>query len=193
MQASWTNCLFANRADFTEFKNSSSEGSLLAGLNLQPFLPPGYFDQFSFGRGLLLKASGVLSTTGTPTIIFQARLGTTSGSSYLSGTSVGVSAAITTGSGVSNKWWELELLLHCYTPGIGSTNTTLSGAGKVTCPVGFASPYVYSLEPTTPDTATWTSTIDSSLAQYLNLSVTWSAADNSNKITCKNLMLLALN
>ena len=185
--AGWMTKIFSNRADYTAFASSASEGSLLAGLNLQPVIPALSMNESAFSRTFSLLARGVVSNTGTPTIIFQVRSGTTSGSTYLSGTSVGVSAAITTSSGITNKWWELRLDLTCNTPGIGS-NTTVSGAGYVASPGAFASPFVYALEPTTPDTATWTATIDESLTQYINLSVTWSASSSSNTITCKQLM-----
>jgi hypothetical protein len=184
----------ANSQDYTAFNTSSSEGSLLAGVNRQPAIPALFLSSTqAFGKAFRFEASGVLGTTSTPTITFQCRLGTTLGSSFLSGTSVGVSAAITTQSGVSNKWWYLCLDLTCYVPGLGSTNCTLSGAGYVLSPAGFASPFAYPLEPTTPDTATWTSTIDGSVTQYFNLSATWSASSASNTITCKNLRAFCLN
>lgn len=190
----WAKTLFQNQAGFTAFNTSAAEGSLLAGTNQQPVIPATFFDgNEAFGRTLLIEAEGVMGTTSTPTIIFQLRLGTTAGSTFLSGTSVGVTAAITTASGVSNKYWYLRATLTCFTPGIGTGNTTLSGAGYVTSPGAFASPFTYAIEPTTPDTATWTSVIDNSLTQYMNLSVTWSASSASNTITCKRLTVLALN
>lgn len=145
------------------------------------------------GRAIEIYASGILGTTGTPTITFQARLGTTSGSSYLSGTSVGASAAITTSSGVSNKMWELYLRLTARTLGIGTGNTTLSGNGWVYSPGGFASPFKYAMTPGGGESATWTSTVDMSLTQYLNLSITWSASSASNTATLKELVVRGIN
>lgn len=195
LTGTWTECLFANTADHTAVASTASEASLLAGTNRQPVIPSIFFNTggLGYGKVISLLARGVFSNTGTPTTIFQVRLGTTSGSSYLSGTSVAVSAAITGSSGITNKWWELRLDLCCRTPGIGTGNTTLSGSGYVASPSGFASPFVYALEPTTPDTATWTSTIDASLTQYLNVSMTWSASSASNTITCKELYLFGMN
>lgn len=190
----WGELMFVNTADYSAFNTSASEGSLLAGVNEQPVVPALYFfNKQGRHRGLTLRASGVLGTTSTPTIIFQVRFGTTSGSAYLSGTSAGVTAAITTASGVSNKWWELQLDLQCNTGGIGTGNTTMSGAGYVTSPSGFATPFIYPLEPTTPDTATWTFVTDNSLTYYINLSVTWSASSPSNTITCKKLWMFGWN
>jgi hypothetical protein len=190
----WSELMWVNTADYSAVNTTASEASLLGGVNDAPTIPALYFyNKQGRGRAVTLIARGILGTTSTPTIIFQVRFGTTSGSSFLSGTSVAVGAAITTASGVSNKYWELRLDLVCNTPGIGTGNCTLSGAGYVMSPGGFASPFIYPLEPTTPDTATWTSTIDGSLTQYVNLSATWSASSASNTITCKQLMLIGWN
>lgn len=188
----YTEAFFTNRADFTTLASFTAEASLLAGSNQQPIIPPSYFlGAGAAGRGVSVLARGVLSTTSTPTFTFQVRLGATAGPTFLSGTSVGVSAAITSASGVSNKWWELRLDLICTVQGIGTGNATLSGAGHVSSPGGFASPFVYALTPTTPDTATWTATFDAALTQYLNLSVACSASSASNNITCKQLVVSA--
>jgi hypothetical protein len=192
LTGTWSECFFRNKADYTAVNTTASEASLLAGQNQQPTLPALFFDQQPF-RSVGFLARGILGTTSTPTIVFQTRLGTTVGSSTLSGTSCGVSAAITTASGVSNKWWEMRLDLTCTVPGQGSTNCTLSGAGYVSSPGGFASPFVYALEPTTPDTATWTLTLDDSVTQYFNLSVTWGTSSASNTITAKQLFGFGYN
>lgn len=193
LTGTYSELIYSNRADHTTLASFTSEASLIAGNNEQPVIPALYFDGTKgFGRTISIIARGVVSSTATPTYIFQVRSSTTAGSSTLSGASLGVTAAITTGSGISNKAWELRLDLTCYTPGIGSNNCTLSGAGYVFS-AGFASPFMYPLEPTTPDTATWTQTIDGSLTQYLNLSVTCGASSASNTITCKQLLVVGWN
>lgn len=186
--STYNETIFVNEGDHTALASSSSEGSLLAGLNKQPIIPAGYFlQQGGAFRGIKLLARGVFSTTSTPTLTFQVRAGETAGSTFLSGTSLGVSAAITTGSGVSNKFWELGLDMTCTVRGIGTGNATLSGAGYVLSQSGFGTPFNFPLEPTTPDTATWTATFNAAVTQYLNLSATWSASSASNTITCKYL------
>jgi hypothetical protein len=194
LTGSWTELFSVNRADYTAISGFTSELSLLtqAGVNDQPVLPALFFhqkDRRTFG----ILARGVLSTTATPSYTFQVRLGTTAGAAFISGTSVGVSAVIVTASGVTNQWWELRLELTCYTPGIGSGACTLSGTGYVMSPGGFASPFIYPLEPTTPPTATWTATIDDSVTQYVNLSVTSTASSGSNALTLKQLMVFGYN
>jgi hypothetical protein len=188
----WTECIFTNRADYTALASFTSEASLLGGLNLQPTLYPSFFEGTrSFGRGLSIVARGVLSVTATPTYTFTVRIGTALAS--IGGTVVGISNAITAINGVTNKWWELRLDLVCNTPGQGSGNTTVSGSGYVVSPGGFGSPFVYPLEPSAPDTATWTATLDNSAANYVNLSATCSASSASNTIQCKQLIVLGLN
>lgn len=195
LTGTWTEALYTNTADYTALASFTTEASLLAGTNRQPVFPALFFDQGgrAQGRAVGLFGQGVLSSSSTPTYTFTFRFGTTSGSSYLSGTAVGVSAAITTASSITNKWWSFRLDLICTTVGIGTGNTTLSGAGFVASPGGFASPFVYAVEPTTPDTATWTSTIDNSATQYFNASVTCSASNASNTIQLKQLICAGLN
>ncbi len=182
----WGEIAYVSQGDGTAVNTTSSEASLLTGLNEQPTIPAFFFfNKQGKYRYIVLDAAGVLSTTTTPTIIFQVRMSTTQGASTLSGASLGVTGAITTQSGVTNKWWKLHLELVCLVTGQGSGNAQLQGSGYVMSPTGFASPFIYPLEPTTPDTATWTQTFDGALTYYLNLSATWGTNSSSNTITCK--------
>lgn len=190
----WAELMWTNSADYSALNSFTSEASLLGGVNDQPVIPALFFlNRLGRGRVVELIAQGVFGTTGTPTYTFQWRLGTTLGSTFLSGASVGVSKAITTNNNAAAVYWESRLTLTCYTPGLGSTNCTLSGAGYVASPAGFNAPYFYALEPTTPETATWTSTIDASATQYVNLSVTSSANSASNTLTLKSLRMIGWN
>jgi hypothetical protein len=186
-----TDLLFQNVADYTAIASFTAELSLLSGAR-QPFIPAGFFDnQNKPGRAVRIVAKGLLSTTLTPTYTFLVRLTTASGPTSLSGTVVATSPAVTTQSGVTNKNWELYVDLICNTPGIGGGNCTLSGAGWVTSPAGFASPFQYPMDSGTP--GTWTSTIDDSVTQYVNLSVVSSASNASNTLTLKQLLVFGLN
>lgn len=193
--ASWCRTLFVNTADATAFNTSASEGTIIAGLHGQPTLPARFFHQDEGGKGKSIgyRLAGIIGTTGTPTIIYQVRISTTQGTSTLSGSSLAVSAAITTINNSSNAMWVLEGEVTCYTPGQGSGNTTLTSWGEVRSPIGFASTYIYPLEVTTPATATWTQTADSALTYYMNFSVTWSASSASNTITTKSIKVWEWN
>lgn len=193
IRPSWIQPIFSNTSDFTALSSFTLEASLLAGVKQQPVIPAGFFaDERARGTGLRITARGIVSSTGTPTYTFQLRLGTTAGDSDLSGSSIGVSAAITTASGITNKYWYLDVTVINTTPGIASTNGVVSGAGHIMSPGGFASPFIYAIEPTTPDTATWTGGgWDFSLQHFINFSVTCSASSASNTIRCKQFVVWA--
>lgn len=188
MRANYASLLFSSIADHTALSNFTSEASLLAGTNQWPAFPALWFDgAAAVGKGFELDAMGVLGTTGTPTFTFTVRLGP---ALDLTGTAIAVSAAITGASGVTNKWWRLFLRAILRTPGQGAGNSTFSVAGFVESPGGFASPFAYALEPTTPDTATWTvAPIDSKVQNYLSLSVACGTANASNAIRCKDCVV----
>jgi hypothetical protein len=189
MRATWSDLLFTNVADFTAQASFTSEASLLTGPNQQPtFLAGTWADYAAVGKVVRITAEGIVGSTGTPTYLFQLRLGTTQGATDLTGSSIGVSDAITTASGISNQWWKLDVGLTCTVAGQGANNVTLKCSGSIRSPSGFAAPYEYILTPTDPPTATWTAaTINGAATQYFNLSVTCSASSASNTITCKKL------
>lgn len=191
---SWSEQLFANLADHTALASFTSEASLLAGTNAQCVFPPGFFFENNRpGRTLFVYASGIVACTATPTYTFSLRIGSTVGSAHLGGTLVLASAAITCASGISDKRWELCGRIVCRTPGLSTSNTTLSASGFVISTGGFASPYQYALSPGGGESATWTSTLDASVQQYLNLSVACSASSASNTIRCKELLVVSGN
>ena len=192
---SWCQQIFANRQDCTDYASSNTRATIIAQAanEDQAVIPANTLQERSTIR---IEAGGLISCTGTPTFIFEVFLGTTSGSSFITagagtGVVVGISAAITLQNGISNKWWRLQHDVTVTAAGIGSTGTTLSGSGWVESPGGFASPFKYALEPTTPDTATWTSSINKAATQYVNIIGTWSANSPSNKVTVKAGMLKA--
>lgn len=173
---------FFETADFTQLASFTAEASLLAGQNRQPVIPRHYFDRQ--GAALLIEAAGIFSTTGTPTFLWTNHLGATIGASDLTGTAVGVSAALTTGSGVSNQHWYMRLFLQCRTPGQGTNNTTLNCHGWISS-AGLALLGQNPLSPGGGASATWTATVDNSVELYPNLSATCSANSASNTIRCK--------
>jgi hypothetical protein len=191
MQANWTRTIYASNADFTAVANTASEASLIAGTNLQPTLVKFCLEDpvAVAGKSWRLRAAGVLSTTGTPSLTFKNRLSATAGTSQLGGASVGSSAAITTINNSANAVWLMDLVLTVKTPGVGSGNCTLNCGGFVHSPGGFASPFSYHLVPTAASPGTWTQTVDGGVDLYWNVSATWGSGDPSNTITCKSLVV----
>lgn len=194
MLASWSEMLFSNTADHTTTSASAAEVTLLAGTNMQPYIPAGFFlPNTARGRSLLIVASGVMGCNSTPTYTFQFRLSTTQGSSTLSGTLIGQTAALACTGTLADKAFEAYLRVTCNIPGMGTTNCTLNCDGFIKAPGILASPFEYPISLGTPPSATWTATIDGALNQYLNFSVTPSASHASNILTCKRLWMMALN
>lgn len=189
--------------NYTALASFTSEASLLAGgSDIQPFIPAGYLTAeggASAGTALRLTASGVISSTGTPTMQWTVRLGTTVGDSDLTGVVVGISPAITLGNGITNKPWNLWLDFEVVTPGSGATACVLGCYGEVSSPgggssaSGFASPFAYVLEPSAPDTATWTASVTGSSTLWVNISATCGTSSASNTLQLKRWELLAKN
>lgn len=189
--------LFANhKADYTALASFTSEASLWSGNSLQPRVQTGLFDgPDAVGRTILLRARGVVSSTGTPTYTFTVRFGTTIAA--ISDAAIASSAAIATASGITNKRWELELYITCRTPGQGAGNTTFSVDGKVGSAGGFATtqPWYALTGGLGGESGTWTvapANFDPVKENYLNLSAACSASSASNTIQCKSVELLLL-
>ncbi len=177
---------------FTAVASTNAEAGLLQGGNDQVTFSPPYFKQ-PFRRATSIWGRGIFSTTATPTLTFKFYLNSTIGLTQYSGTTIAASAAITSGSGVSNKSFAFRLDLVCTTPGQGATNSTLYCQGDVWSFGGFASPFSYALTPGTGDSATVTATLDGSVNQYFNASLTWSASSSSNTATLASLYCTGWN
>ena len=189
---SFRSLLYNRYADFTALSSFTSEASLLTGFS-QPTLWHPALDFTQIGRTFRLGARGVLSSTGTPTYLFKVRLGSTAMSAdNLApplGTIIGASAALATTSGASITVWSLELFLTLTAAGIGSGKATITSSGTVLS-AGLAT--VGDLAPTN-GSATWTTTLDSSVDNFFQIGVVCSASSSSNTIQLKHLELEALN
>lgn len=186
--------MYVNRGNGTAIASTNAETSYFVGVtgSDQPYIPATFFNGSKVTKAIEIVARGIFSTTGTPTMTFQLRLSTTQGATTLSGTSIGVTKAITTGSGVTNGQFELRAHLNARTPGFGTGNCTLSCTGSVVSG-DFASPFVYMVQTSTPPQATSTATIDGALTQWMNFSLTWSASSSSNTSTLLDFYVLGLN
>ena len=169
----WEELMFVNSADYTAFNTSSSEGSLLAGgNNEQPVLPAlFFFNKQGRQRTIRLTVAGVIG------LDIDADDVTFPGSSCLRhhvGIVVPVGGVYRGDGGdhdgvwrVEHRWWKLEARSTRSTRRASAPATPRSPGPwlHVTSPGGFASPFIYPLEITTPDTATWTQTFDNSVTQ----------------------------
>lgn len=129
------------------------------------------------GAALRVTAAGRYSTTGTPTLTFGLYLGGTGG------VALAASAAITTGSGVTNLTWraQFELLVRA----IGTSGTVMT--------TGVISGVTAAAVAMVPASAPAVATIDTTASKTLDLTATWSASSASNTITCHSFLVEGLN
>lgn len=183
-------CLYANTASGTAKASFTSEVAIndTAGMGAQAVLPAGFFLPGRVGQAIRIVARGILSSTGTPTYTFTTRLGAAGSTSAAI---VLGSAALTTGSGVSNQIWEFEGDVILRTNAASGANSTAQGLGLITSP-GLASPFTYALfgGAASPGTV---ATVDTSINNYVNFNIVCSASSPSNTITLLSLEVWGLN
>jgi len=162
-----------------------------AGMGVQAHIPPDFFppNPTAIGRGIRIVARGILSSTATPTYTFTIRSGTAGNTTaaILLG-----SAALTTGSGVTNQPWELQGDIFLTAQGAAGANSSVRGTGMLISP-GLAAPYIYGLGANASLTTPVATTFDCSITNYVNLNVTCSASSASNSIQVTSLQLYGLN
>lgn len=146
--------------------------------------PISAFDERA-GKAYILRAGGIISTTGTPTIIFNP----TFGQSATPATNVALGATTTFTLGtVTNAPWSAEFILTVRSLGMAAAGATVTGNGWVI--VGGAAAAVsqtVAMGSSVPTNA------DNTTAQGLVLDVTWGAASPSNTITAQWSLLQSLN
>lgn len=137
------------------------------------------------GKVYLLRCGGIISTTGTPTIVFNPTFGQSA--TPASNLALGATTTFTLGTLSSAPWWA-EFLLGIRSLGIAASGATATGNGYVV--VGGAAGAVGQ---TVPMGGTVVTTADHTTAQGLVLDVTWGSASASNTITAQWTTLQSLN
>jgi hypothetical protein len=166
---SWSALLNSNLGPGTAVANTTSLTKLTPD---PPFVLPANF-VYSVGTSFTIKAFGVLSTTGTPTLILGVYYGGTGG------TALAVNSAVTQGSAVTNVPWRLEYDLI-----FRSNGATAAAMGSGFVKFGASvSAWQTADEVPIPNTALATVSVDTTAAKEIALGATWSAASSSNTIT----------
>lgn len=188
-----TELLYASTTSGTAKASFTSEVQIndVAGMGVQPYLPPGFFlpNLSQPGRALKVVCRGLLSSTGTPNFTWTIRLG--SAGTTTAAIALG-SAALTTGSGVSNQPWYLEGDIVLVSQGAAGANSSIRGTGMIFSP-GLASPYMYGMGGNASLTTPVATTFDASITSYVGVNATCSASSASNSIQITSLMLYGLN
>lgn len=161
--------LFVATADKT-IANSNAETSLIGTGVGSMTLAAGYFN--TAGRSLLLKGSGFISTTGTPTVNIKLKLGSTV---------ICATGAVATASGLALALLSFDILLTCRTTGVTGTVIASGYVG-----LGTTMNVLY-------PTGGTTSTVDTTGTLAADVTETWGAADPANTLSIVNFTLQKLN
>ena len=190
-----TNCelIYSSTAVGATLSGFTSEAQIntTATMGVQAHLPPDFWlpTPGQIGRAIRIKATGILSSTATPTYTFTIRTG--AAGSTTTAIVLG-SGTITTISGAANQFWQLEGDVALTTLGAAGTNSTVRGNGYVLSPGFAAGTQVNPMwgGAASPGTV---ATVDTSITNYINLNIACSANSGSNTITLHNLMVWGLN
>lgn len=172
----WQEALAWAVTDGTAIASTTTEAIIFPNVNI----PANYMQD---GRILRGKASGKLSTTGTPTITFALRWG------GVSGTVLAQSEPITNGSGVTNVVWLVDFMVQTRANG---SSGSLYVWGR--CDVHTAAATIVSSAfGVSGYDAPAAVTIDLTAAADLSLTADWSANSASNTLTGMSYVLESLN
>src|SRR3990167_8503619 len=153
-----------NTADSSAVDDTNTEENFTTNVTI-----PSTF--FRVGSMIKIIASGVYSTTGTPTLVFKFILNATTILTFSARTGI---------NNASNASWSLES--HILIRTLGSSGTVMAfGTARVNTAAG-----VDTVETVTNNATTTVSTLINQTAQ---ISLTWSAASASNTATLKNLIV----
>lgn len=147
--------------------NTTSQTTFLGTVTGEKTVPAG---GLVIGKSLRIRASGVLSSTGTPNLTIVAKLGSTT---------VATTGVVAQTGTPSNVGWELTVDVTCRT--VGASGTVFAQGcfryGSVFMPLA----------------ATAAVTIDTTAALIVDLMATWSVADSGNTLTGSNCTLEIVN
>lgn len=160
----------ANTADSSAISNTNAETNF--SLN---FSCPA--NSLTVGKVIRIKASGIYTSILTPTLNFKMKYGTTTILDF---------GAISAGTAVTNRAFELEVMFVVRT--IGSTGTIMATGNAF---LDNAASVVVTGTATAANNA-GTTTIDTTGANNLQVSATWSAASLTNSTTLENFIVEAL-
>lgn len=155
----------ANTADSTALASSAAEQNFSTNytLSISMMFP---------GRIFKIIATGVYSTTGTPTLLFRVKFGTTNLVIFTARTGI---------NNASNQSWMIEALIAVRSTG-ASGSVMASGKASINTSAG-----IDTVESVVNNAAT---TVDTTANQTLQISAQWSAASASNTTTLKNMIVL---
>jgi hypothetical protein len=157
--------LFTSTADRTQ-ANSTSELTIIGTGVGTLTLPANFYDVA--GKSLKIHAAGYYSNTGTPTLTFKVKHGSTV---------LGSTGAITTTTGATNWQWTFDGLITCRTVG-GSGTCIVQGSFLINDSATTDGRYQM--------VNTAAVTVNTTVTQVVDLTIQWGTASASNTITGSN-------
>ena len=183
-----TEALAANTAVASAFSTFTS-AQYVGATTSAAYLPANFFlPSLGVGKSILVKAFGVLSTTGTPNFTLAFSANTTQGT-YNSSGILATTAATAMGSGVTNVPWEAEAIITCVSTGASGTFLS-NGMFKVYSSGTSLVAARLSSSQANPNTAM---TLSTESAYYVEVAATWGASSASNTVTVYQTAVLGLN
>lgn len=174
--------------------NGSAYASSTTATAVSPATGAGYtpanfwLPSYGISKSLLVKAFGVLSTTGTPNLTLAISANTTQGTYNSSGV-LATTGVVAQASTVTNVPWELEVLISNVTTGSGGTFLA-GGMVKVYTASTTIQSMRISSSAANPNTS---ASLSTQSAYYIELAATWGTSSASNTLTVYDYAVIGLN
>jgi hypothetical protein len=143
------------------------------------------------GKVYKVNAYGAWGNTGTPTIIWTPRWGTST--TQATNVTLGASATLTTITGITALPWYLEFIGTVLTSPPGATTATFKGRGIVFLGIPATSSQTVQPLQFGGTSATVDTSGQGTAGSGIQITVTWGTSSASNTVTCDNYILRSLN
>jgi hypothetical protein len=153
-----------------------------------------WLPSYGVSKSLYVIAKGVLSDTATPNLSLAVCANTTQGTppaNLTSGTSgvLATTGTVAQASGVTNIFWELDVLISCVTTGSSGTFLAFGVCKYYTTATAIQTARISS-SAANPNT---TATLSTQSAYYIELGALWGTNSSSNTMQVYEYAVLGLN
>jgi len=178
--------------------NTFTTAALASPQNGGAYLPANFFlPSYGIGKSLLVKASGVISTTSTPTmawgVVADTTLGTIVPANLTSGTAgvLATTGLVAQATG-TNMVWELDVVITCITTGTAATFLA-DGTVKVYTTATAIQTLRMSSSAANPNTTSTIGSGGSTAAWYIELAAACGTSSSSNIFQAYSYIVMGLN
>jgi hypothetical protein len=189
----WVETLYTSTGVGTAKNTFAVESQIndVAGMGVQARIPKDFWlpNNAQIGRGIRIKAAGIVSSTGTPTYTLTCRLGAQGNTTTAA---ILQTPAMTTVSGAANGFWEFEGDFILTAIGGVGANSSGRGIGHV---LSGASAFATSIYPLFGGGASpgSISNLDTSVDNFVNFNANCSTSNVANQIQLLKLLVKGLN